>query len=300
MKKYFLLFTILNLFCVNQAFSQQYQFDISENILVFEDENSNLSFNTPKKNFQIIKSFNNSDDLELMQPVKLKNPTNQNWDFQTSGPKYQSFVNTNSNKKNYVIDVLPPEPKKKNISSVKKNIQKSDVSNSSDTNIKETKKDKVNKENKENSPILSQTDKNIMEAKELLKTAEKLANSVKSEEENISKDLSSGIKNVDDSIKADFSILFTDLQEDFYDKDNPSLSDIINKALKNSDITLKIVSYYVNSDNRNIAFSRLLNTRKVLLDKGVPTSQTMIMVLEDETPSKVKNNTVEIFVIQND
>ena len=62
---------------------------------------------------------------------------------------------------------------------------------------------------------------------------------------------------------------------------------IANNLLGNNDVNVKIISYYSTLDDRNIAFSRLLNVRKILLEKNVPTSQIMIMVLEDKTKSDV-------------
>ena len=87
-------------------------------------------------------------------------------------------------------------------------------------------------------------------------------------------------------------VKFTKNQEEVSKDDTNKILNSIGKDINNSEIYFKIISYYDNPENRNIAFSRLLNTRKILLDKGVKTSQTMIMVLEDDT--KNKSNTVEI------
>jgi hypothetical protein len=57
--------------------------------------------------------------------------------------------------------------------------------------------------------------------------------------------------------------------------------------------TLKLVSYY-DGANRNVAFARLLNMRKALLDGGVPASRMMILVEE----SAKKNNTVGVTVLK--
>lgn len=57
--------------------------------------------------------------------------------------------------------------------------------------------------------------------------------------------------------------------------------------------SLRLVSYY-GGDGRNVAFSRLLNIRKALLDGGMAASRMMILVEEDDR----KNGTVEITVLK--
>ena len=291
MKKYFLLFALLNIFCVNSVSAQNYKFDLDEEFFIFQDDEEDFKPISLTQNKVNIKKISK---MELMEPVKLKNPTKENWGFNTSGPKYQK------SQPKYVIDILPPAPKKEKSEKVveAKPLSKKDpmvnIVQPVSKNIEQEKKvNEIKNENFDN----TRTDKNISEAKELLKTAEKLANSVKEMEEKVQEKVKVDVENKIDEVKADLVITFNENQEDVIDSN--ILSGVIDRALKNADITLKLTSYYVNNDNRNVAFSRLLNTRKILLDKGVPTSQTMIMVLEDETPQHTKNNTIEIIVIEN-
>ena len=179
----------------------------------------------------------------------------------------------------YVIDVLPTTEVKEN-----NNFEISD--------------DNVMPEIKKNDDDV-RTDKNIDEARELLRAAEKLANSVKEEDFVSPLKPEDKVEVVKQPVKKtpDVVVKFKPNQEDVSKSDVKKVSSLVQKAKDNQNSTLKIMSYYTNNTDRNIAFSRLLNTRKIFLDKGIPTSQTMIMVLEDETHNKDKINSVEILFI---
>ena len=91
--------------------------------------------------------------------------------------------------------------------------------------------------------------------------------------------------------KAELNLFFTETEENLnksQEQKLTSLSDKINKL----DSNLKIISYNKDTENRGIAFTRLLNIRTFLLNKNVASSKIMIMVLEN--PSK--NNLIEIFI----
>ena len=209
-------------------------------------------------------------ELVTFRKVELKNPINKNFGFEAGAPKtmVEKVIQPKTQTK-YVIDVLPVEEKV---------VEKVEVVEEKEVPTQ------ISKE-----VDFSQTDKNIEEAKALLKAAEKLANSVKEEDFEEVKP-SNSLENPNISVK------FKKNSENISTSDEKKLSDIAKKSKNNEDTTFKIVSYYIDNANRNIAFSRLLNTRKVLLDNGITTSQTVIMVLEDETNGKVKENLVEIFI----
>ena len=149
-------------------------------------------------------------------------------------------------------------------------------------------------------PEQSQTDKNIEEAKKLLQAAEKIANSVIEEEEpaviEVKKEVKPAIET--NSEKPKFVFKFKGQEEDLKKTDEKKIAGIIPAVKANEDVIVKIISYYSANSDRNIAFSRLLNARKVLLEKDVPTSQIMIMVLEDEEANTPKADTVEVFVVR--
>ena len=204
------------------------------------------------------------------------------------------------------------------------------VKNSGDATMTATDK-KVDSNKKDVAePVVSQTDKNIDEAKKLLEVAENLAKSVANEDVKVekkqktvkvaekskqevvvanikndlneqSKKFADGVKTSSDAVKADvkaknveklvnFSVNFDGGKENLKDTDVKKMEGVALKLAGQNDVNVKIVSYYSSIDDRNVAFSRLLNTRKVLLENNVPTSQIMIMVLED----KAKTNTVDV------
>ena len=141
--------------------------------------------------------------------------------------------------------------------------------------------------------------KNIDEAKKLLRVAEKLANSV-AEDDEVVIEKKEVVKPViaTSSEKPSFIIKFAKDAEELKKSDEKKIADMIPAIKANSDVTVKIISYYSANSGRNIAFSRLLNARKVLLEKDVPTSQIMIMVLEDEEKNAPKSDTLEVFFVR--
>lgn len=221
-----------------------------------------------------------SQDLKLMSPVKLKNPEAENLGFKTPVPTF-------TNKPVFVVK--KKEEPKTIVIKEEENVQ---VEVSPVVEI--TKEDKVEApvQIKENIDISERTEKNISDAKELLKAAERLANSIKDEKDLMEKDEFNIASNEVKKEPVNIVIKFTENQEEASTKDVNNILNSVGDNINNPEMYFKIISYYDNPENRNIAFSRLLNTRKILLDKGIKTSQTMIMVLEDET--KKKANSVEI------
>lgn len=217
-----------------------------------------------------------SQDLKLMWPVKLKNPESKNLGFKTPVPTLAS------------TSVSSPKRVKEQPVVVS---SKDDVVVLQPVVIEEKKEEVVlNMPETEESV----TDKNINEARELLRVAERLANSIEDEKKELERDDVQIIGNTN-IIKAEpvnVVLTFSKNQEDISQSDVKKIEDALVGKSKNSELYFKIISYYDNPENRNIAFSRLLNARNVLLDKGIQTSQTMIMVLEDDT--KTKANSVEI------
>ncbi len=265
---------------------------VSSTLPVFAKENKNSS-----------KRFN----FELMEPVRLKNPRNTNWGLEAGGPKYAVYkkVAPIVIKEDVVVEpvIITPAPVKeealiieeKPVISVK---QENPIVNIPE-NSSELKEDApvVEKEQKE----LSQTDKNIEEAKKLLTVAEKLANSVIEEEEPAVITPKEEVKKtsvVVDTEKPKFTIKFAKNAEELKKSDEKKIVDLIPSVKANEDVIVKIISYYSSNSGRNIAFSRLLNARKILLEKDVPTSQIMIMVLEDEDQNTPKDNTLELFIVR--
>lgn len=227
-----------------------------------------------------------SQGLKLMNPVKLKNPENENLGFKTPVPSFNPNIvmqrKVNSQpviKSDKVKEVAPVK-----LQPIVKIEEKVEIE-STPTNIQETIKIQETFEDE-------RTDKNINEAKALLKVAEKLANSIKDEKDLMEKDDFNIATLSDKDEKHNIVIKFSANQEEVSSADKKIIVDSVADKGNNPDTYFKIISYYDNPENRNVAFSRLLNTRKVLLDKGIKTSQTMIMVLEDDT--KEKSNTVEI------
>ncbi|MDR2098649.1 MAG: hypothetical protein LBO78_01330 [Rickettsiales bacterium] len=144
--------------------------------------------------------------------------------------------------------------------------------------------------------VLPVTEANIKKADEILKKADEIAseNEGKVAEEATKPEVAPDMKKAD---KPDLSLKFKKGAEDLSKTDEKSVAGIYDRIKDSPDATVKIISYYSVAPERNVAFSRLLNVRKILLDKNIPSSQIMIMVLEDDTPKSTKNNTVEIVVI---
>ncbi len=256
------------------------------------------------------KNSNKRLNFELMTPVKLKNPQNLNWGLKAGGPKYTLYkkVSPVVIKKEVKVEPVVIEPV-----SVKEEVIIAPVVEEKIVDVKQ-ESPVVNipenpEEKKENAPIVkedvveqSQTDKNIDEAKKLLKVAERLANSVIEEEEPavITPKKVEEKKPViaTDSEKPKFVIKFAKNAEDLKKSDEKKIANMIPALKANSDVIVKIISYYSETSGRNLAFSRLLNARKILLEKDVPTSQIIIMVLEDEENNTPKDNTVEVFFVR--
>ncbi|MDR1477178.1 MAG: hypothetical protein LBI17_03565 [Rickettsiales bacterium] len=97
---------------------------------------------------------------------------------------------------------------------------------------------------------------------------------------------------------ADIAIRFKPKAEGLTKSDEKKVADLYATLGTSDDATIKIISYYSTAEERNRSFSRLLNTRKALLDRGMPSSRMIIMVLEDETADKSKNNIVEIIATE--
>lgn len=101
------------------------------------------------------------------------------------------------------------------------------------------------------------------------------------------------------AVEADIILKFKPNAENLTKSDAKKVAELYERLGANADTTLKIMSYYSTPEGRNRAFARLLNTRKALLDKGMSSSQAIIMVLEDDTPDKARANSVEIVAIGN-
>lgn len=228
-----------------------------------------------------------SQDLKLMRPVKLKNPENENLGFKTPVPTFTNTSVVSVNKKVQPKPVVVKEEK-----TVKVDIVESVPSVKPEAKVEEPVQIQESVDIKDTIKVSEQTEKNINDARELLKAAERLANSVKDEKDLMEEDEFNIASNEVKKESVNIVVNFTKNQEEVSKNDTNKILTSINKKLNNPETYFKIISYYDNPENRNIAFSRLLNTRKILLDKGVKTSQTMIMVLEDDT--KNKSNTVEI------
>ncbi len=298
------------------------------------------------------KKSNKSLNFELMEPVNLRNPQKLNWGLEAGGPKYTVYKVSKPKviveEENVVIvpvvsetvvtpvkeekvveikpepvsEVKPVEKKKevvseektvtedkKEVPSVKEEVKENPVVNIPAESLELKEKAPVVEEKKEE---ISQTDKNIDEAKKLLQVAERLANSVIEENEESkvtpSKEKVEEVKKevkvekkvpvVTDAEHPRFVMKFVSTAENLKKADEKKMADLVPALKSNEDVTVKIISYYSSKSGRNVAFSRLLNARSVLLEKDVPTSQIMIMVLEDEDANTPKADTVEVFVVR--
>ena len=257
-------------------------------------------------------------NFELMEPVKLRNPLSLNWELEAGGPKHAVYkkVAPVVIKEEVVVEPVIVAPA--SVPTLAP-VEEHPIIKETNTPVQDEKPvEEVRLENpvvniplnpsdlKEDAPIVkeeaeqSQTDKNIEEAKKLLRAAEKIANSVIEEEEPAvitpKKEVKPAIET--NSEKPKFVFKFKGQEEDLKKADEKKIAEIIPAVKANEDVIVKIISYYSANSDRNIAFSRLLNARKVLLEKDVPTSQIMIMVLEDEETNTPKADTVEVFVVR--
>ena len=220
-----------------------------------------------------------------MSSVSLKNPENVNLGLEAGGPKFTVFKLSPKTVVQENIIIEPVVVQKKTV------VEKAEVVKpvaQKNEGVKPVDVDVADKN------VVDETlvNKNIDEAKKLLNVAEKLANSVIKDEKNEVKKVVSVV----DEEKPNFIIKFSKDVENLKLADEKKFLNIVEDLKKNTDAMVKIVSYYSEYSGRNVAFSRLLNARKVLLEKDIPTSQIMIMVLEDETKNSVKTDTVEVFV----
>lgn len=307
MKK-FLLLSVLFVESISPCFARDFKLNVRD------DANDDVV---------LLKQKKVRGDFELMEPVFLKNPSKVRYGFDAGAPKrYMPIVSKPvvKTKKVDVSDVKPvvlpampetmPVQVKEDVKPVEAVVAEPVILPMPEENRKPVVDDvKIEPENRENviadikkEQEPSQTDKNIDEAKKLLQAAEKLANSVIDDEEKESKVEAKEVKKDIESVvetkkamSAKFAIKFKKDVEELSKADEKKLEALVDDVKNNSESMLKIVSYYSAIDGRNVAFSRLLNARKVLLERDVPTSQIMIMVLEDDDKVSPKADTIEVF-----
>lgn len=308
MKK-FLLLSVLFVESISPCFARDFKLNVRD------DANDDVV---------LLKQKKVRGDFELMEPVFLKNPSKVRYGFDAGAPKrYVPVVSKPvvKTKKVNVSDVKPvvlpamsetmPVQVKEEVKPVEAVVAEPVILPMPEENRKPVVEDvKIEPENRENviadikkEQEPSQTDKNIDEAKKLLQAAEKLANSVIDDEEKESKVEAKKVKKdieavveTKKSMPAKFAIKFKKDVEELSKADEKKLEALVDDVKNNSESMLKIVSYYSAIDERNVAFSRLLNARKVLLERDVPTSQIMIMVLEDDDKVSPKSDTIEVFL----
>ena len=310
MKK-FLLLSVLFVESISPCFARDFKLNVRD------DANDDVV---------LLKQKKVRGDFELMEPVFLKNPSKVRYGFDAGAPKrYVPVVSKPvvRTKKVDVSDVkpvvLPAMPETmpvqvkeevKPVEAVEPVVAEPVILPMPEENRKPVVVDmKIEPENRENviadikkEQEPSQTDKNIDEAKKLLQAAERLANSVIDDEEKEAKVEAKEVKKeveavveTKKSMPAKFAIKFKKDVEELSKADEKKLEALVDDVKNNSESMLKIVSYYSAIDERNVAFSRLLNARKVLLERDVPTSQIMIMVLEDDDKVSPKADTIEVF-----
>ncbi len=307
MKK-FLLLSVLFVESISPCFARDFKLNVRD------DANDDVV---------LLKQKKVRGDFELMEPVFLKNPSKVRYGFDAGAPKrYMPVVSKPvvKTKKVDVSDVKPvvlpampetmPVQVKEEVKPVEAVVAEPVILPMPEENRKPVVDDvKIEPENRENviadikkEQEPSQTDKNIDEAKKLLQAAEKLANSVIDDEEKESKVEAKEVKKDIEAVvetkkamSAKFAIKFKKDVEELSKADEKKLEALVDDVKNNSESMLKIVSYYSAIDGRNVAFSRLLNARKVLLERDVPTSQIMIMVLEDDDKVSPKADTIEVF-----
>lgn len=308
MKK-FLLLSLLFIESISPCFARDFKLNVRD------DANDDVV---------LLKQKKVRGDFELMEPVFLKNPSKVRYGFDAGAPKRYVPVVSKPVVKTKKVDVsdvkpvvLPAMPEtmpvqvKKEVKPVEAVVAEPVILPMPEGNRKPVVEDvKIEPENRENviadikkEQEPSQTDKNIDEAKKLLQAAEKLANSVIDDEEKeakveakkVKKDIEAVVE-TKKSMPAKFAIKFKKDVEELSKADEKKLEALVDDVKNNSESMLKIVSYYSAIDERNVAFSRLLNARKVLLERDVPTSQIMIMVLEDDDKVSPKADTIEVFL----
>lgn len=307
MKK-FLLLSVLFVESISPCFARDFKLNVRD------DANGDVV---------LLKQKKVRGDFELMEPVLLKNPSKVRYGFDAGAPKRYMPVISKPVVKTKKVDVsdvkpvvLPAMPEtmpvqvKEEVKPVEAVVAEPVILPMPEENMKPVVDDvKIEPENRENviadikkEQEPSQTDKNIDEAKKLLQAAEKLANSVIDDEEKESKVEAKEVKKDIESVvetkkamSAKFAIKFKKDVEELSKADEKKLEALVDDVKNNSESMLKIVSYYSAIDERNVAFSRLLNARKVLLERDVPTSQIMIMVLEDDDKVSPKADTIEVF-----
>ncbi len=164
------------------------------------------------------------------------------------------------------------------------------------------KEDSVKKENKK-----SRTDKNIDEAKNLLKIAENIASSVKNIETKTqphivndklvinkkfdAEDINADIKGIEYISDLKINDVKDGIELELLEKYGKKF---IDKLKKDSFAILQIFSFYSGNDDRNTAFSRLLNVRKYFLDKNIDTSKIIIKV--KEIPNQNNSNIIRLYI----
>lgn len=308
MKK-FLLLSVLFVESISPCFARDFKLNVRD------DANDDVV---------LLKQKKVRGDFELMEPVFLKNPSKVRYGFDAGAPKRYVPVVSKPVVKTKKVDVsdvkpvvLPAMPEtmpvqvKEEVKPVEAVVAEPVILPMPEENRKPVVEDvKIEPENRENviadikkEQEPSQTDKNIDEAKKLLQAAEKLANSVIDDEEKeakveakkVKKDIEAVVE-TKKSMPAKFAIKFKKDVEELSKADEKKLEALVDDVKNNSESMLKIVSYYSAIDERNVAFSRLLNARKVLLERDVPTSQIMIMVLEDDDKVSPKADTIEVFL----
>lgn len=308
MKK-FLLLSVLFIESISPCFARDFKLNVRD------DANDDVV---------LLKQKKVRGDFELMEPVFLKNPSKVRYGFDAGAPKRYVPVVSKPVVKTKKVDVsdvkpvvLPAMPEtmpvqvKEEVKPVEAVVAEPVILPMPEENRKPVVEDvKIEPENRENviadikkEQEPSQTDKNIDEAKKLLQAAEKLANSVIADEEKeakvAAKEVKKDIEAVVETKKSTpvkFAIKFKKDVEELSKADEKKLETLVDDVKNNSESMLKIVSYYSAIDERNVAFSRLLNARKVLLERDVPTSQIMIMVLEDDDKVSPKADTIEVFL----
>ena len=307
MKK-FLLLSVLFIESISPCFARDFKLNVRD------DANGDVV---------LLKQKKVRGDFELMEPVFLKNPSKVRYGFDAGAPKRYMPVVSKPVVKTKKVDasdvkpvVLPAMPEtmsvqvKEEVKPVEVVVAEPVILPMPEENRKPVVDDvKIEPENRENviadikkEQEPSQTDKNIDEAKKLLQAAERLANSVIDDEEKESKVEAKEVKKDIEAVvetkkamSAKFAIKFKKDVEELSKADEKKLEALVDDVKNNSESMLKIVSYYSAIDGRNVAFSRLLNARKVLLERDVPTSQIMIMVLEDDDKVSPKADTIEVF-----
>ena len=164
------------------------------------------------------------------------------------------------------------------------------------------KEDSVKKENKK-----SRTDKNIDEAKNLLKIAENIASSVKNIETKTqtpivndklvinkkfdAEDINADIKGIEYISDLKINGVKDGIELELLEKYGKKF---IDKLKKDSFAILQIFSFYSGNEDRNTAFSRLLNVRKYFLDKNIDTSKIIIKV--KEIPNQNNSNIIRLYI----